>query len=219
MKTVIRSNVFETASSSVHTFVISKEMPTKTNYGTILANIKEYDWGHEVLDCPEDRLSYLMTTVLHMFSSSNVMNEEMCFYRKNENDEYETTYKTFAQQIEDFYVKKDEDHSTWFDRLINDGHTDSIGLSLVTQRIIDAVTSYSGGGVNIRWDGAWSTYLIDHGDECGEWLAWMLGDTDRIVRFVFGDSKVYIDNDNRPEYEDEINDIDKEKYDVFEKGN
>lgn len=55
----IRNNTFETNSSSVHAMVVANE-PWKADT-EVTAFIGEYGWGRELLDTPDEKISYLYT--------------------------------------------------------------------------------------------------------------------------------------------------------------
>lgn len=67
MKKVIRSNVFETNSSSTHAICIcTEEIPSKIPE-KLYFGIGEHGWEFETLCTPEDKANYLYTAILELY--------------------------------------------------------------------------------------------------------------------------------------------------------
>lgn len=64
---MIRRSVFETNSSSCHTLVLlSKDVPEiQRGYKSLSLAFGEYGWGYDIIDEPEEKLSYLLTYVVN----------------------------------------------------------------------------------------------------------------------------------------------------------
>lgn len=76
MKTQIRSNVFETNSSSVHTITISNNFPQSIdNY--IFFDRGEYGWEWEIYNSCQDKANYLYECMIDLFYHNNSL-EEKC---------------------------------------------------------------------------------------------------------------------------------------------
>lgn len=68
-------------------------------------------------------------------------------------------------------------------------------------------------------DDPWSTGYIDHGSEAREFVESVLKNENRLLRYLFGDSKVITGTDNGYEFDDYIESHNFDDYEVFEKGN
>ena len=64
MKQTIRRGVFETNSSSVHTLVVDKKCPRVPYPKSMSMYSGEYGWEVDKLDTPEEKLSYVYTSIL-----------------------------------------------------------------------------------------------------------------------------------------------------------
>lgn len=75
MKIQIRSSVFETNSSSLHSLVISKVIVPPIQE-SLYGYFGEYGWGYEELVSQEQKLSYILThTAMSLIKSNNIPNE------------------------------------------------------------------------------------------------------------------------------------------------
>lgn len=76
MKINIRSNIFETNSSSVHTITISNNSPQRIdNY--IFFDRGEYGWEWEIYNSCQDKANYLYECMIDLFYYNNLL-EEKC---------------------------------------------------------------------------------------------------------------------------------------------
>ena len=66
MKQTIRRGVFETNSSSVHTLVVDKKCSRVPYPKSMLMYSGEYGWEVDKLDTPEEKLSYVYTSILSL---------------------------------------------------------------------------------------------------------------------------------------------------------
>ena len=81
MKTQIRSNVFETNSSSVHTITISNNSPQRIdNY--IFFDRGEYGWEWEIYNSCQDKANYLYECMIDLFYNNNSLKEKCDRIRK-----------------------------------------------------------------------------------------------------------------------------------------
>ena len=75
MKTNIRSNVFGTNSSSVHTITISNNFPQSIdNY--IFFDRGEYGWEWEIYNSSQDKANYLYECMIDLFYHNNSLKEK-----------------------------------------------------------------------------------------------------------------------------------------------
>ena len=75
MKTNIRSNVFETNSSSVHTITISNNSPQRIdNY--IFFDRGQYGWEWEIYNSSQDKANYLYECMIDLFYHNNSLKEK-----------------------------------------------------------------------------------------------------------------------------------------------
>ena len=116
MKTNIRSNVFETNSSSVHTITISNTSPQGIdNY--IFFDRGEYGWEWEIYNSSQDKANYLYECMIDLFYHNNSL-EEKCNRIREELASYKVDCD-FAEvngdNIFDGYV----DHGSQNEELVN----------------------------------------------------------------------------------------------------
>ena len=194
MKVSIRSNVFETNSSSVHTLAIVKNAILKlpTPGSTLEVNCNgEFGWENEVYTDVDSKLSYLWKALEDSVYDSNV---------------------TIDEQVEALKDKVAKLKS----------YLTEIGVNLVIEydTIKKVESSCTPGYFYVQClnaDEKASTGYIDHGCEAKAFVEYVLSSSDNLFRFLF-DERSYIitGNDNDDYYCDAPNN---ESADFFEKGN
>lgn len=72
----IRTGVFETNSSSVHSICIANDMPDMDKWRGTVLRVKgdDYGWSMEELADPESRMSYMYTAFMSQFTFEEVQN-------------------------------------------------------------------------------------------------------------------------------------------------
>lgn len=76
MKIQIRSSVFETNSSSMHSLVISEQRKPTFILRPLVGYFGEYGWGYEELTSPQQKLSYILTHIaVHLVEDSTQSSE------------------------------------------------------------------------------------------------------------------------------------------------
>ena len=183
MKT-IRNNVFETNSSSMHSFCISNNEPSITQFNDLHIKIDasgEYGWGPGEVNTPEQKLDYAIVAVLTL----NVVRLDDEDQDKNEKNvvrfakgakllkrvrkylsDIELTFKSHGVYIE------------WDEKLFT----------------IDPDTRWY---VQIMYDG-----YIDHqsdpreNSDCHQIAEWAMKEPESLFNYCFNDSYIELDNDN-----------------------
>ena len=116
MKTNIRSNVFETNSSSVHTITISNNFPQSIdNY--IFFDRGEYGWEWEIYNSSQDKANYLYECMIDLFYHNNSLKEKCDRIR-----EELALYKVgcdFAEVNENNLFEGYVDHGSQNEELVN----------------------------------------------------------------------------------------------------
>lgn len=76
MKINMRKGVFETNSSSMHSLCINKEKVNLEFHTPEIMNVElgDYGWGYEILNTPEDKLSYIITSI--QYHDNDVIDRE-----------------------------------------------------------------------------------------------------------------------------------------------
>lgn len=67
----VRQNVFETNSSSTHAICIGNDYNVKNLPKHILSYLGEYGWGEDILNSPDELLSYLLTLINSFYYDSD----------------------------------------------------------------------------------------------------------------------------------------------------
>ena len=181
MKT-IRNNVFETNSSSMHSFCISNNEPSITQFNDLHIKIDasgEYCWGPGEVNTPEQKLDYAIVAVLTL----NVVRLDDEDQDKNEKSvvrfakgakllekvrkylsDIESTFKCHG-----VYIEWDEKLFTivpdtrWYVQIMHDGY-------IVNQ--------------------------IANNNESKQIADWAMNDPESLFNFCFNDSYITLDNDN-----------------------
>ena len=183
MKT-IRNNVFETNSSSMHSFCISNNKPSITQFNDLHMKIDasgEYGWGPGEVNTPEQKLDYAIVAVLTL----NVVKLDCEDTDKNEKQvvrfakgakllekvrkylsDIESTFKSHCVYIEwaDNLFTIDPD-TRWYVQIMHDGYIDHQS---------DPNNDYE------------SKQIAD----------WAMNDPESLFNFCFNDSCITLDNDN-----------------------
>lgn len=183
MKT-IRNNVFETNSSSMHSFCISNNKPSITQFNDLHMKIDasgEYGWGPGEVSTPEEKLNYAIVAMLI------VCVDKLDGEKPDENEKQVVRFAKGAKLLErvrkylsdiEWTFKSHGVYIEWADNLFT----------------IDPDTRWY---VQIMHDG-----YIDHQSdpnndyESKQIADWAMNDPESLFNFCFNDSCITLDNDN-----------------------
>lgn len=116
MRINIRSNVFETNSSSVHTITISNNFPQSIdNY--IFFDRGQYGWEWEIYNSCQDKANYLYECMIDLFYHDNSL-EEKCNRIREELASYKVDCD-FAEVNENNIFDGYVDHGSQNEELVN----------------------------------------------------------------------------------------------------
>ena len=158
MRRQIRTNVFETNSSSTHAICIAKdgyELKDHIDFHT-----GEYGWECDEYGDLDNKASYLITAILSMDKESA---DEKLIQLKGILDENEITYTIPELNVNSCEYGKKKHY--YYD---------------------------------IGYD------YIDHAGELRSWLDDLLSDSDKLFRYLFGDSFIVTGNDNDDGFRDRM---------------
>ena len=212
----IRKGCFETNSSSVHAMVLNKKIRySKYDYeyyvdfiaangkklkgDTLIIKPGSFGWENKVLFSPDEKASYLVTSAMLLYrfdefkeKISTYLSEEKINF-KFKNQPSELTYKDSMEYADPNYYKK-------FDPTLSD---EEIKKSMM-------------------WNLFWiNDILIDHFNEDNaqeDLVNWCLESKAHLFNFLFGDSFIWLGNDNDFGYPSRKY-INQKRYKVIIKGN
>lgn len=183
MKT-IRNSVFETNSSSMHSFSISNDTPSITQFNELRMEIDasgDYGWGPDEVSTPEQKLDYAIVAMLIM----NV--EKLDGEDPDENEKQVVRFAKGAKLLErvrkylsdiEWTFKSHGVYITWGDNLFR----------------IDQDRRWY---VQIEHSGYIDHQSDPHNDYESEQIAnWAMNDPESLFNFCFNNSYIIIDNDN-----------------------
>lgn len=183
MKT-IRNNVFETNSSSMHSFCISNNEPSITQFNNLRMKIDasgEYDWGPGEVSTPEEKLDYAIVAML-IVCVDRLDGED-----PNENEKQVVRFAKGAKLLKrvrkylsdiELTFKSHGVYIEWDEKLFT----------------IDPDTRWY---VQIMHDG-----YIDHqsdpreNSDCHQIAEWAMKEPESLFNYCFNDSYIELDNDN-----------------------
>lgn len=183
MKT-IRNSVFETNSSSMHSFCISNDTPAITQFNDLHMKIDasgEYGWGPGTVDTPEEKLDHAIVAMLILCEdrTEDVESDEnqKCVIRFAKGEKLKKQVKTYYDNIIDTFAK----HGV---------------LVEFDEKLYE-----------IDPDACWCIRLnhsgyIDHqsdprdNSDCYQIAKWAMKDPESLFNYCFNSSHIELDNDN-----------------------
>ena len=183
MKT-IRNNVFETNSSSMHSFCISNNEPSITQFNDLHIKIDasgEYGWGPGEVNTPEQKLDYAIVAVLTL----NVV--RLDDEDQGINEKHVVRFAKGAKLLEKVRKYLSDIESTF----------KSHGVYIEWDEKLFTIVPDTRWYVQIMHDG-----YIDHQSdpnnnyESKQIADWAMNDPESLFNFCFNDSYITLDNDN-----------------------
>lgn len=180
----IRTNVFETNSSSSHAFYVSNDEPSITQFNNLHMKIDasgEYGWGPGEVSSPEEKLDYAIVAML----IKNV--ERLNGEDPDENEKQVVRFAKGVKLIE--RVRKYLSDIEWTFK--------SHGVYIEWDEKLFTVDPDTRWYVQIMHDG-----YIDHQSDpnndydCEQIANWAMNDPESLFNFCFNDSYIILDNDN-----------------------
>lgn len=180
MKT-IRNSVFETNSSSMHSFCISNDEPSITQFNDLHMKIDasgEYGWGPGIVESPADKLDYAIVAMLEMCTESidNDVDPSKDLHKRALGHELVKEVGEYLSAIANTFAK----HNvivTWGDNLSE-----------------FKTYTYS---VMIKHDGYIDHQSGPHEDgDCAKIANWAKKDPESLFNYCFNNSYIELDNDN-----------------------
>lgn len=138
MKKVIRENLFETNSSSVHAIVVNPKAELQIPETHVINfNVGEFGWELETYHSIEDRASYLWTAILEVYCKWNDNDESQKYYTEGAreweryiietiNNEFKGNVDVYFEwpnkHTQFFYIDHSEELTPWLEILKNNPH-------------------------------------------------------------------------------------------------
>lgn len=183
MKT-IRNNVFETNSSSMHSFCISNNEPSITQFNDLHMKIDasgEYGWGPGEVSTPEEKLDYAIVAMLI------VCVDKLDGETPDENEKQVIRFAKGAKLLERVKKYLSNIESTF----------KSHGVCIEWDEKLFTIDPDRRWYVQITHDG-----YIDHqsdpreNGDCYQIAEWAMKDPESLFNYCFNDSYIELDNDN-----------------------
>ena len=183
MKT-IRNSVFETNSSSMHSFSISNATPSITQFNDLHIEIDasgEYDWGPGEVSTPEEKLDYAIVAMLTL----NV--EKLDGEDPDENEKQVVRFAKGAKLLE--RVRKYLSDIEWTFK--------SHGVYITWADNLFRIDQHTRGYVQIEYYGYIDHQSNPYNDYESKQIAdWAMNDPESLFNFCFNNSYITLDNDN-----------------------
>lgn len=183
MKT-IRNNVFETNSSSMHSFSISNATPSITQFNDLHIEIDasgKYDWGPGKVSTPEEKLDYAIVAMLML----NV--EQLDGEDPDENEKQVVRFAKGAKLLE--RVRKYLSDIEWTFK--------SHGVYITWADNLFRIDQHTRGYVQIEYYGYIDHQSNPYNDYESKQIAdWAMNDPESLFNFCFNNSYITLDNDN-----------------------
>lgn len=183
MKT-IRNSVFETNSSSMHSFNISNDTPAITQYNNLQLLIcadGEYGWGPGTVGSPGEKLDYAIVAML-------ILCED-----RTEEDEADENQKQVVRFAKGEKLKKRV--KEYYDNIIDTFAKHGVLVEFDEKLYeIDPDTRWS---IRMNYSG-----YIDHqsdprdNGDCYQLAEWAMKDQESLFNYCFNNSYIELDNDN-----------------------